>query len=277
MIRNQISFSLACVCTAAILLTAVPSHAAVINLANQNSFLQINDTSSAGQLNWFVDGTNNLAQQWFWISVNGAAPVAVNTVGAPVITNQTANSVMITYANSLVEVDLTFTLLGQNPGTLGADLAVQAGVTNLTGATATVNLFEFANFDLNNSAAGDTVGFPSATQITQTKGMTTITEDTVISAFQGHEGDTSGTVLGAVTTNTLNGLPAIGGSVSPADAAWAARWDRTLTTGAAFTVSKDENIQGVTPGLNVPEQGSVIIWGLMGLTIGGVFAARRRS
>ena len=174
---------------------------------------------------------------------------------------------------ALAKVNLTFTLLGQAPGTGGADLAVQAGVTNNTGAQATVRLFEFANFDLNGSAANDTVSFPSGTQITQTKGATTVTEDTVISPFQGHEGAAPGTVLGAVTTNTLNNLPAIGSSVGPGDESWAARWDRTLATGGGFTVSKNETIQGVTVG--APEPGSIMLWGI-GFTIGGVLAVRRR-
>src|SRR5262249_41758518 len=104
----------------------------------------------------------------------------------------------------------------------------------------------------------------------------TVTEDTVISAFQGHEGNTPGTVLGAVTTNTLNNLPAIGGSVGPGDESWAVRWDRTLGVNGAFTVSKDENITGGAIG-EVPEPSSIMIWGLIGLTFGGVSAARRRS
>lgn len=272
--RLRIFSAIPCVFTLAILLTAVPSHATVILLSDQNSSIQINDSSSAGQTNWFVDGTNNLTQQWFWVSVNGATPVAVNTLSAPIVSNQTANSVTLSYSNpTLAKVDLTFTLLGQVPGTAAASLSVAAGVTNNTGAQATVSLFQFANFDLNSSAAGDTVAFPSATQITQAKGATIVSEDTVIIPFQGHEGNTPGTVLGAVTTNALTNLPAIGGSVGPGDESWAVRWDRTLVTGGAFSVSKGENIQGVLP---APEPSSLVLCGI-GFTIGGVFAARRRS
>jgi hypothetical protein len=238
-----------CVFTLDIVPTAVPSHAAIITLTNQNSLVQINDTSSAGQINWFVDGTNNLSQRWFWISVNGAAPVAVDTLSAPTVAVQSANSVTLSYSNpALAKVDLTFTLLGQALGTLGADLAVQAGVTNNTGAPATVRLFEYANFDLNNAAANDYLSFRNANYIQQSKGVSVITQDTVISSFQGWQAGAPATVLAAVTTNTLTNTPLIGDSAGPGDESWAVRWNRNLAGfGGAFTVSNDEHVQGTTP------------------------------
>src|SRR5262245_7148202 len=136
MIRNQTLFVVACVLTLAAL-TAAPSHAAVQLLTSNNSSVTINDASSTGQTTWVVDGTNNLVSQWFYLSVNGAAPVAVNTLSAATIIAQSASSIHLQYTSAgLATVDLTFTLLGQAIGTLGSDLAVQAGVTNLTGATA---------------------------------------------------------------------------------------------------------------------------------------------
>jgi hypothetical protein len=248
MIRNQILSALACVFTLAILLTAVPSHAAIITLTNQNSTVHINDTSSAGQTDWLVDGTNQLAQRWFWVSVNGAAPVAVNTLAPPTVVTQSANSVTLSYSNPLLAtVTLSFTLQGQALGTYGSDLAVQAGVTNLTGAQANVSLLEYADFDLN-PLGSDVVSFRNANDIQQTAAVAK--EETAISAFQAYQGGTPAIVLGAVTTNSLINFPAIGGSFGPADASWAVRWNRILMAGGGFTVSESENIQNGAEGGN---------------------------
>ena len=40
------------------------SQADIINLTNKNSSAQIDTGSQAGMFNWFVDGQDQLAQQW---------------------------------------------------------------------------------------------------------------------------------------------------------------------------------------------------------------------
>jgi hypothetical protein len=186
-----------------------------------------------------------------------------------------------------VNVQTTFTLSGGAAGSGASDMPISVNVSNVTAAATNISLFEYANFDLNASAAGDQLNIVQNTPagfIHQTKGTTAITEKSTISAFDQWAGGSPASVLGpgagSVLSGSLGDSPALNTQIGPGDESWAVQWDDTLAAtgqiGSTFGVSKDEKISGALPGLGAPEPSAIIIAGI-GFTIGGVFAARRRS
>jgi hypothetical protein len=289
MIRNRIALIAGCACLLAVLLAAVPSQAAVL-LTNGNSTTTIDQSSSAGQMNWFVDGSNELAQQWFWVSINGAAPVAINTLSAATIVSQSSNAVTFSYTGSGITVQTTFTLNGGAAGSGTSDMPISIAVTNnSTTSTVNVNIFEYANFDLNASAGNDLLNIVQNTPsgfIQQTEGATSITETNTIDAFNQWQGGSPASVLGpgagSVLSGSLGDSPALNTQIGPADEAWAVEWIRASIAingqvGSTVSVSKNEHLSGALPGLSVPEASSIAVWGLLGLTFGGVAIGRRRA
>jgi hypothetical protein len=185
-----------------------------------------------------------------------------------------------------VNVQTTFTLSGGATGSGASDMPISVNVSNVTGAATNISLFEYANFDLNASAAGDQLNIVQNTPagfIQQTKGTTAITEKSTISAFDQWQGGSPASVLGpgagSVLSGSLGDSPALNTQIGPGDESWAVQWNDTLAAtgqiGSTFGVSKDEKISGALPGLGAPEPSAIIIAGI-GFTIGGVFAARRR-
>ena len=282
MIRNRIALVAGLACSLALLSTALPSQAAV-TLTSGNSFTQIDPTSATGQFNWFVDGSNELATQWFYVKIGAGAVVPISSLSAPSI-SQTSNSATFSYTGMGVNVQATFTLNGGAAGSGVSDMPISINVSNLTGTATPISIFEYANFNLNNAAAGDLLNIVTNTPagfITQTKGATTITENNSIDAFNRWQGGDPASVLTGVLSGTLSNTPGLNTQIGPGDEAWAVQWNDTLAAtgsiGSTFGVSKDEHIAGATPGLNAPEASSLAIWGLLGLTFSGAALGRRRA
>jgi hypothetical protein len=282
--RRRPRFVLVCIFALAILLTAVPSHATLINLVNGNSVTQIDPASSAGQMNWLVDGANQIAQQWFWVKIGAGSAVPISSLSPPTLVAQNSNSVTLSYTGMGVTAQTTFTLNGGSAGSGVSDIPISINVTNNTATATSISIFEYANFDLNASAAGDLLNIVAdlpAGFIQQKKGTTAITEKNSISGFDHWQGGSPASVLGPGAGSVLSGIlgdsPTLSTQIGPGDESWAVQWNATLAAtgqiGSTFGVSKDEHITGAFP---APEPSSIII-GAIGFTIGGVFAARRRS
>src|SRR5262245_36123810 len=72
-----------CGLSVAALLT-ISAQAQIINLADGNSLANIDTGSSAGMFNWSVDGSDYLAQQWFWYRMGAmTAELPINTISGP--------------------------------------------------------------------------------------------------------------------------------------------------------------------------------------------------
>src|SRR5881392_3003563 len=87
------------------LAVAFQSQAQVVTLTHNNSVAQINTGSSAGMFNWFVEGQDQLAQQWFWYRVGNTAEAAINTISAPTITTPDARTLYSSYFNGAYGVE----------------------------------------------------------------------------------------------------------------------------------------------------------------------------
>src|SRR5882762_3414422 len=114
----------------AFLSLVLQTQAQIITLTDQNSVAQVNTASSAGMFNWFVDGQNQLAQQWFWYRVGLTAEHAINTISAPSITTPDARTLYVTYNNGAYSVEVDYVLTGQTPGSGQVDIRESVRVHN---------------------------------------------------------------------------------------------------------------------------------------------------
>ena len=237
-------------------------------------------TGNLGMNSWTVlGGQNQLNQQWFWYSVNGSAPQPINTIGGLTTTPSGANDLTVTYQNSLLSVNVDYTLNGNGVNSGSADIMEYIWINNLTSdQTLNVSFFQYSNFNLlrnnNNTVSiyGSPGAYTGAFQSTGTPGGSGIAE--VILAPSANHGETA---LVPTTLNELNN-PANTNyfnlsdntSAVTGDVSWAFQWDATLNPGDEEDISKDKGLQVSV----VPEPTSM---GLIALGMGALGLARRRQ
>jgi hypothetical protein len=114
--------------------------AATSTLSDGNSTITFDPSSSAGVNNWTVNACDQLNQDWFFYRVGSSGPVlSIDTIGAPTVTQPTANSLDTTYANSSVSIRINYSLTGGSGG--NSSLAVGISIQNLT-----QNSLQFYNY-----------------------------------------------------------------------------------------------------------------------------------
>src|ERR1039458_9124845 len=122
-------------------------------------------TGNLGMNSWTVLSGNQLNQQWFWYSVNGSAPQPINTIGGLSTAYNGANDLTVTYQNSLLSVNVKYTLNGNGAGSGSADIMEYIWIDNLSSdQTANVSFFQYSNFNLlqNNNNTVSISGSPGA-------------------------------------------------------------------------------------------------------------------
>ena len=257
----------------AVFVFASPSFAAVITLVDNNSVAQIDPTTPAGMFNWFVDGQDQLTQQWFWYRVGTVNPEQpINTISAPILSLPDPRTLYTTYNNGLFSVEVDYILTGSSPGSGISDIGESIRISNLTGAPLDFHFFQYSDFDLLGTAGGDSVQLGQNlggkyNEALQVDGSLALTETVVA------PGATHGEVaLFPVTLNKLNDGSAtvLSDNAGPVtgDATWALQWDLTIPAGGTALISKDKYLQ------IIPEPTSVT---LVGFGLLALLAVRRRG
>ncbi len=119
-----------------------------LNLSDENSTVTLDVSSSAGLSSWTVNSTNYANQQWFWYSVDGGAPVSMNTLSPAVATNPSPDSGKVTYSGSNgLTVQLKYYLTGGSTNTQ-SDLDEAIKLINSGSAAHTYKFYEYSNFNL---------------------------------------------------------------------------------------------------------------------------------
>jgi hypothetical protein len=244
-------------------------HAQIVTLNDKNSTAYIDTASQAGMYFWNVEpsGVSQLAQQWFWYRV-GNTQGSIDSISAPHITSQTANSLSTTYLNSSFSITITYSLTGSGIGTGGADIQEGIQITNLNSSALNISFFEYNHFTLLGNAGGENLVMDGSSAL-QSSGPNQIAEGIVAPDASHHEANTNG--IPGSTLNNLNntlGYNLNDNSSATGDVTWAFQWDfPTLLDSESISKDKLLSIQFV------PEP-SVAGFAALGL---GIHLLRRRS
>jgi len=225
--------------------------------------------------NWSVDGVNHLTQQWFWYrvgSLGGESPI--NAIGVPGIVTPDARTLYLTYASPLFSIEVNYLLTGGTAGSGVSAINESVTVRNLSNNLLDFHLFQYSDFDLNNSPGGDVVQLGKNlsgkfNQALQVKSGITFSESGVVPGADHGEVN----FFNATLTKLNDGLPTTltdaTGPLGPGDVTWAFEWDVQINPNDSFSFSKLKQITVV------PEPSTLALtW--LGLGIAG-FLLRQRS
>ncbi|MCC6123781.1 MAG: PEP-CTERM sorting domain-containing protein [Pirellulales bacterium] len=249
-------------------------HAGIVNLASNNSTVQIDTSTQVGVHQWTVDGIDYLAKQWFWYRIGDTGPEysfdSLAPVGSGVQIIDPTEAVLYYTNGSGMNVDVDIRLTGMAPGSGQADLTEQLKFTNTSASAMNLRFFQYCDFDLSNGL--DTVQFLTPNYvIQQSGGGVNVVESLVNNHPQYHQAALVPVLLnnlndgGTTTLNNANG-PFIG------DASWAFQWNFTVQpNGGTFTITK---IKVLTV---VPEPASIALLCLGGIAGCGLYWIRKRG
>lgn len=246
-------------------------------LTDDNSTAVINPAST-GMVDWTVDGVDHLNQQWFWYRVGDTAEASIDTlaliVGGTTDTNFDGDddTLYLRYGNdqnaTQYTVEVRFTLDGGSVGSGVADIAEQISITNTGEETLDFHFFQYSDFYLGGGSVSDTVELINANAVRQSDPDWTVCETVVTPSADEFELDFFATTLIKLTDGAATTLGnAFGaGPVGPGDVTWAFQWDRTISPGGAFQISKDKNM--------IPEPATLLV---LALGLIPVLLKRRKS
>lgn len=236
----------------------------VVQLADGGSTAQLNVGTSASSgplgLNSFtVGGIQEVSQQVFLLSVNGAGVQPLNDLSTPTVNQVSAREAVIGYSSSNFTVSVDNTLTGANSVT--GVLTEALTLINTSASTITYNLVDLNHYKLD-GANGGTVARVDSNDILQTRNVTT-----------GSYGVNITPTHWAINTFSSVASAGLGGGnlsdgTSPftnADPGFAFQWQGSLGTGQSLQV-------GTFHIVTIPEPASL-------LTLGGLafMALRRRK
>jgi MYXO-CTERM domain-containing protein len=261
---------------AAAVLFGVSYNADAVLLVDGNSTMNIDPTSPLGANSWTVEGQNQLFSQWFYYGIGSSAEMSIDNLGTPTVSS-TANSATIGYSSAQFDLSITYLLTGGAFGSGTADLNEDIAIINKTGGALDFHIFQYSNFDLEDTPGGDNVQlFPGTSPFSlayQWENNTGLSESVVQNNPQAHHGDVGfvdgspGSILGRLTDGSQTTLTDWAGPVGPGDVDFAFQWDFLIGAGDTATISKQKNLN-----INVIPEPSSAALGLLGL---GLLAARR--
>lgn len=253
------------------------AQAAVFTLEDGNSTADFDTTDgfNSGQQSWVIDGTNHLNLQAFFFRVGdtgeevnlGTLPIAGG--GSDVSATDTNlsgkdDTLFVRYDSGSFLVEVKWSLQGGSPGSGTADIAEQIKIINTTGSALDMHFFQYVDFNLGGSSAGDTVRIDNERTAVQFNGGFVGSETVVTPMPARYEAGSAG--LGGIFSNGVaDDLANASGPLSPADAAWGFQWDVVIAPNDSFLISKDKQIT------QIPEPTSLALLGL-----GGLLLTRRR-
>jgi hypothetical protein len=247
-----------------VLCVGTTAKAAILNLASGNSTASIDDSGTAGQYSWVVDGVSHLYQQGFWVRVGNAggetALGQLTLAGSGVL----GGLAYLNYTGLGLDITVQYTLAGGLPNTNTSDIAETITINNVSGSALDVHFFQYVDFDLNGPLfTTDWVEFVNANAVDQWGAGVVVSETVVTPAASHYEGGFFANTLNSLTDGnptTLSDTPGIGVALGPGDMTWAYQWDVNLADRDTFIISKDKHLSAAP----VPEPATIIVWSLLG-------------
>ena len=225
--------------------------AQIFNLSDNNATASIDVGSSVGMFNWTVQGQDQLFQQWFWYRVGNSGPEApINTISPAVaVANTGTRGLSATYSQAQfslrVEYLLTGGLLGGTKSTIGETITIN----NLSLSTLDFHFFQYSDFDLGGSAAGDSViiGKNLLTGLYNTANqihpLVTFQESVHTPGANHAEVGFFPNTLNKLNDLNTDTLSDITGLTGPGDVNWAFQWDLSIAPGASAIISKSKYVE----------------------------------
>jgi len=243
----------------------------VNTLADANSSATF-DTNS-GQVNWLVDGVNQLFTQEFYfrrasdtrehrvdstnLSLDGIFVTDTNPFSD---TNNDALAQLYSDGNGL-QIETLFTLRGGTAGSSNADLAEQITIRNTSNTAMSISFFQFVDFDLGGDFSDDFGQIVGGNTAQQADDDFSVAETVVTPSPTLFQMSNAVAMANMFADNNIDNLD--GTAAGAGDLGWSFQWDITLAAGEFFIISKDKSI--------VPAPGSMMLLGAAGL-----IANRRR-
>jgi hypothetical protein len=253
------------------LVSLVSQSQALETLVNNNSSANIDPNSQAGMFNWFVDGQNQLNQQWFWYRIGSLGPESsINTISAPAIVRPDAKTAYITYTGNGFSVEVDYVLTGQTPGSGLADIRESIRIHNSLDSPLAFHFFQYSDFDLGSTTGNDIVqlGKDNAglfNEALQTDGTQFLNENGVTPGANHGEAALFNATLVKLNDANPTTLNDNAGPVGPGDVTWALQWDFNIVGGGDALISKQKHLE-------VPEPSSLVL-----ISLGAVaFTLHRR-
>jgi MYXO-CTERM domain-containing protein len=253
-------------------LSAVSARASVV-LTSGNSSISVNSTAVGS---WDVNGTNQLNQEQFFLrtgSSGGQLPLTSLTPST--VTAIGADTAKVTYGStSGIQLVVTYSLTGGQIGSESSDLTESVKINNDSGSSQTFHLFEYTNFNLDNSTTGQVVtitGGNTATDVGDGFQSQTVVSPKP-SEFEASNTATSPDLLAHISSTTTPYTLKNVASAAAGDGEWAFEWDLNIGCGSSAVINIDKSIKAI-PVIVVPEPtpGAIAMLGL-----GGLFVMRPR-
>lgn len=240
-------------------------HAQAVILTEGNSQLTVNPTSQAGLGEWSIAGQNQANQQWFWYRIGSGSQSSIEVGSTLTQTTSGTDKLNLKYNyGGAFTIDIFYDLVSGGGNT--ASLIQNAGITNLTGSTLTLDFYQYNDFNLGGDAAGDHI-YMENNYAWQDDGTLFVTEGDVqppSSYFEANTTGGSGSTLYRLNNSANLNLNKSTGydEVLTGDATWAFQWHIQLDPYQGLDIIKNQNL-AITL---IPEPG-VVSLGILGLAL----------
>jgi MYXO-CTERM domain-containing protein len=270
--RKSVLFSGATAMVALLGLSAGSARASIV-LTSGNSSISVNTTAVGS---WDVNGTTQLNQEEFFLRTGSSGGQSTLTSLTPsTLTAIGADTAKATYGStSGIQLVVTYSLTGGQIGSESSDLTESVKINNDSGSSQTFHLFEYTNFNLDNSTTGQVVtitGGNTATDVGDGFQSQTVVSPKP-SEFEASNTAASPDLLSHISSTTKAYTLKDVSSAAAGDGEWAFEWDLTIGCGSSAVINIDKNIKAI-PVIVVPEPtpGAIAMLGL-----GGLFMIRPR-
>lgn len=270
--RKSVLFSGATAMVALVGLSAGSARASTV-LTSGNSVVGLNPTEVGS---WVVNNINQLEQEEFFYRIGssgGQSPISSLTPNA--IAAIGADTAKVTYGStSGFQVVVTYSLTGGQMGSQVSDLTESVKINNDGMSSQTFHLFEYTNFNLDESTAGQTVTITGGN--TATDFGDGFQSQTVVSPkpseFEASNTAASPDLLSDISSTTKAYTLKDVSSAPAGDGEWAFEWDLNIGCSSSAVINIDKSIKAI-PLIVVPEPtpGAIAMLGL-----GGLFMIRPR-
>ncbi len=264
------------VCFGVVLAACGSAEAHTRHLNDNNAQVTIGVDDNFGMGQWIVDGVSQMNQQQFWYrngNSGGEKPIsALNLLNED---QPAANLLNVLYGNSAFTIEINYTLTGGANGSGYATIGEQIKITNLSANPLDFHFFQYVDFDLGGSDAGDTLYLNQNLQglfdaVYQNKGSFYFADEIISpGADRGQVNEQSAglVLLHSLNNNSPTTLNNYVGPVT-GDAAWAIQWDPVIPVGGYFQIAISKSAYLVP----IPEPSALAI-----ISLGGMLLAMRRS